>query len=168
PLASPSVADRRERPRHFPLQSRPLKGARMHRRSRTRPAWMFIASALLLGISAADSAPPARPIARIWKGRTLESKADEYEAYLNQSGITKIRATPGNLGAYVLRRTSDGKTEFVVISLWESVDAVRRFAGPDYQRAVILPKDRQYLLEVEPNVVHYEIARTDLPTSSPH
>jgi len=129
---------------------------------------MLVASGLFLGVSAADSAPSTRAVARIWKGRTLESKADEYEAYLNQSGISKIRATPGNLGAYVLRRTSDGKTEFVVISLWESLDAVRRFAGPDYQKAVILPKDRQYLLEVEPNVVHYEIARADLPTPATH
>jgi len=140
----------------------------MHRRTLIRARWILVASALLLGVSAADSAPSTRAVARIWKGRTLESKADEYEAYLNQSGISKIRATPGNLGAYVLRRTSDGKTEFVVISLWESLDAVRRFAGPDYQKAVILPKDRQYLLEVEPNVVHYEIARADLPTPATH
>ena len=140
----------------------------MHRRSLIRARWILVASALLLGVSAADSAPSTRAVARIWKGRTLESKADEYEAYLNQSGISKIRATPGNLGAYVLRRTSDGKTEFVVISLWESLDAIRRFAGPDYQKAVILPKDRQYLLEVEPNVVHYEIARADLPTPATH
>ena len=140
----------------------------MHRRTLIRARWILVSSALLLGVSAADSTPSQRTIARIWKGRTLESKADEYEAYLNQSGISKIRSTPGNLGAYVLRRTSDGKTEFVVISLWESLDAVRRFAGPDYQKAVILPKDRQYLLEVEPNVVHYEIARADLPTGAPH
>jgi len=140
----------------------------MHRRTLIRARWILVASALLLGVSAADSAPSTRAVARIWKGRTLESKADEYEAYLNQSGISKIRATPGNLGAYVLRRTSDGKTEFVVISLWESLDAIRRFAGPDYQKAVILPKDRQYLLEVEPNVVHYEIARADLPTPATH
>jgi len=139
----------------------------MHSRTLIKARWIIVACSLLLGVSAADSTPSARTIARIWKGRTLESKADEYEAYLNQSGISKIRATEGNLGAYVLRRTSDGKTEFVVISLWESLDAVRRFAGPDYQKAVILPKDRQYLLEVEPNVVHYDVARADLPTGAP-
>jgi heme-degrading monooxygenase HmoA len=140
----------------------------MHRPTSIRARLLLAASALFLVASSADSTPSTRTIARIWKGRTLESKADEYETYLNQSGISKIRATPGNLGAYVLRRTFEGKTEFVVISLWESVDAIRRFAGADYQKAVILPKDRQYLLEVEPNVLHYEIARADLPAIAPH
>jgi heme-degrading monooxygenase HmoA len=140
----------------------------MRRLSLPRAAIALLSSALLCApaIAAEPSPTPAkdskRPIARIWKGRTLLSKADEYEAYLNRSGISKIRETPGNLGAYILRRTENGKAEFVVISLWESVEAVRRFAGPDYQKAVILPRDREYLLEVEPNVLHYEIARADL------
>jgi heme-degrading monooxygenase HmoA len=105
-------------------------------------------------------------IARVWRGRTSTSKADEYETYLNQSGVSKIRATPGNLGVYVLRRKDNEKTEFVVMSLWESVDAIKKFAGADYQKAVILPRDREYLLEVEPNVVHYEVARVELTPSA--
>ncbi len=118
--------------------------------------------------SAADPVRPGKSIARIWRGRTLSSKADEYERYLNKSGITKIRATPGNRGAYVLRRSDGDKTEFVVMSLWESIDAIKRFAGEDYTKTVILPKDREYLLEVEPNVVHYEVveAFTAQPSGS--
>lgn len=100
-----------------------------------------------------------RAIARVWRGRTLASKADSYEAYLNASGIARIRATPGNLGVTVFRRTENGRTEFLVISVWESIEAVKRFAGKDYQKAVILPRDREYLLEVEPNVLHYEVIR---------
>jgi heme-degrading monooxygenase HmoA len=139
-----------------------------------RPAFALISLALLSSSAiAAEPSPaaakePNRSIARIWRGRTLLSKADEYEAYLNRSGISKIRATPGNLGAYMLRRTENGKAEFVVISLWESVEAIRKFAGPDYQKAVILPKDREYLLEVEPNVLHYEIVRADLASPRPN
>jgi heme-degrading monooxygenase HmoA len=105
--------------------------------------------------------PASRAIARIWRGRTLASKADEYQAYLDASGVSKVRATPGNLGVTVLRRNDGGKTEFLVLSLWESVDAIKKFAGEDYQKAVILPRDREYLLEVEPNVLHYEILRED-------
>src|SRR5215831_8642965 len=135
---------------------------------------------LALGTSAAAAAPGDAPkstpgkavqssssvdrhhaIARIWRGRTLLSKADEYEAYLNQSGVSKIRATPGNLGVYVLRRNDNDKTEFVVMSLWESIEAIKKFAGADYQKAVILPRDREYLLEVEPNVLHYDVARAE-------
>jgi heme-degrading monooxygenase HmoA len=105
--------------------------------------------------------PAPRAIARIWRGRTLASKADEYQAYLDGSGISRVRATPGNLGVTVLRRNDGGKTEFLVLSLWESVDAIKKFAGEDYQKAVILPRDREYLLEVEPNVLHYEILREE-------
>jgi heme-degrading monooxygenase HmoA len=98
-----------------------------------------------------------RAVARIWRGRTLASRADEYEKYLYASGITKIRATAGNLGVTLLRRNDGDKTEFVVMSIWESLDAVKNYAGVDFQKAVILPRDRDYLLEVEPNVLHYEI-----------
>src|SRR6266540_636674 len=100
-------------------------------------------------------------IARIWRGRTLASKADEYQAYLDTSGISKVRATPGNLGVMVLRRNDGGKTEFLVMSVWESVEAIKKFAGENYQKAVILPRDREYLLEVEPTVLHYEILREE-------
>jgi heme-degrading monooxygenase HmoA len=104
---------------------------------------------------------PSRAIARIWRGRTLAAKADEYQAYLDKSGISRVRATPGNLGVTVLRRNDGEKTEFLVLSVWESVDAIKKFAGEDYQKAVILPRDREYLLEVEPNVLHYEILREE-------
>ena len=127
---------------------------------------LLFALAVLLPPGLADlAAEPERPapraIARIWRGRTLAAKADEYQAYLEASGISKIRATPGNLGATVLRRSEGGKTEFLVMSVWESVDAIKKFAGEDYRKAVILPRDREYLLEVEPNVLHYEIVREE-------
>jgi heme-degrading monooxygenase HmoA len=100
-------------------------------------------------------------IARIWKGRTLAAKADAYEKYLNASGISKLLAIPGNLGVQMLRRTDGDKVEFVVISFWESIEAVKRFAGPDYQKTVILEHDREYLIEVEPNVLHYDVVREE-------
>ncbi len=133
----------------------------------------FLPGALALAILAGFAAPsadatapePASPrktaVARIWRGRTLAVKADEYEAYLYASGVSKVRATPGNLGVTVLRRTEGDKTEFLVMSLWESVDAIKKFAGEDYQKAVILERDREYLLEVEPNVLHYEVLREE-------
>ncbi|MGE5279079.1 MAG: antibiotic biosynthesis monooxygenase family protein [Acidobacteriota bacterium] len=102
-----------------------------------------------------------KPVARIWRGRTLTSKADEYQAYLFASGISRVRQTPGNLGVTVLRRADGKETEFLVISIWESIEAVKRFAGKDYQKAVILDRDREYLLEVEPHVRHYEIEKEE-------
>ncbi len=63
----------------------------------------------------------------------------------------------------MLRRNDGGKKEFLVMSIWESVEAIKRFAGQDYQKAVILPRDREYLLEVAapPAVLHYEILREE-------
>jgi len=113
------------------------------------------------GRESASSAPAGKPIARIWRGRTLASKADEYEAYLLASGISKVRQTPGNLGVTVLRRADGNQAEFLVISIWDSLDAVKRFAGKDYDKAVLLDRDREYLLEVEPTVRHYEIEKEE-------
>lgn len=112
----------------------------------------------------ADATPKTgtgKPIARIWRGRTLAAKADAYEAYLFASGISKIRETPGNLGVTVLRRQDGQETEFLVISIWESLDAVKSFAGKDYEKTVVLDRDREYLLEVEPTVRHYDIEKEE-------
>ena len=125
---------------------------------------VVLIAAALPGVSNLAASPekaPSRAIARIWRGRTLAAKADEYQSYLDKSGISRVRATPGNLGVTVLRRNDGEKTEFLVLSVWESVDAIRKFAGEDYQKAVILPRDREYLVEVEPNVLHYEILREE-------
>jgi heme-degrading monooxygenase HmoA len=121
--------------------------------------WFDASLLLLADASASPRMAGQKPIARIWRGRTLAAKADEYEAYLFASGIPMIRQTPGNLGATVLRRADGKQTEFLVISVWESIDAIKRFAGKDYQKAVILDRDKEYLIEVEPNVRHYEIER---------
>ena len=120
-------------------------------------------------LAALGSAPPNRSaepaagksIARIWRGRTFAAKADEYETYLFASGIPRIRETPGNLGVTVLRREDGRETEFLVISIWESIEAIQRFAGKDYQKAVILDRDRAYLIEVEPTVKHYAIEKEE-------
>jgi heme-degrading monooxygenase HmoA len=96
-------------------------------------------------------------IARVWRGRTPASKADAYVEYLRGTGLKEYAATPGNEGVMVLRSISDEEAEFVLISLWESEEAIRRFAGDEFDRAVYYPEDDDYLLEREPNVVHYEV-----------
>jgi heme-degrading monooxygenase HmoA len=103
------------------------------------------------------TAQPKTVVARMWHGRTLTSKADEYYAYLKQVGIDKIEAIEGNLGAQVLRRTDGNTTEFTIISYWVSRDAIRKFAGDDIEKTHFLPKDPQYLLELEPKVRHFDV-----------
>jgi heme-degrading monooxygenase HmoA len=104
------------------------------------------------------SVPQAKKaVARMWHGRVLTSRADEYYSYLKQEGIDKIEVIPGNLGAQILRRTEGKATEFTVISYWESREAIKAFAGEDIEKTHFLPKDKQYLLELEPKVKHFDV-----------
>lgn len=97
-------------------------------------------------------------IARIWRGITLAEKADAYVDYLNETGLKDYAKTPGNQGVTLLRRMQGEHCEFVLISVWDSMAAVRAFAGENPERSVYYPEDEQYLLEMEPLVRHYEIA----------
>lgn len=96
-------------------------------------------------------------IARIWHGRTRAEVADEYVEYVSATGIEAHRNTEGNLGSLILRQDEGEYSSFVVLSFWESMDAVLRFAGADPERAVYFPEDERYLLELEPGVDHYEV-----------
>lgn len=68
-------------------------------------------------------------IARVWRGLTRKSEADEYLAYLMKSGVKEYRATQGNRGLCVLRRSDEDRAEFLLISFWESFEAIRKFSG---------------------------------------
>jgi heme-degrading monooxygenase HmoA len=96
-------------------------------------------------------------IARIWRGTTRLQDARDYAAYVNQTGLAEYRATPGNLGAWILWREVDGEAEFVALSFWESEAAIRRFAGDDITRAVFYPEDDRFLVHRETTVEHYHV-----------
>jgi len=96
-------------------------------------------------------------IARVWHGRTLDSLGDEYFDYIKKTGVKGCRSTEGNRGVYVLRRLENGKAEFQMITLWESFEAIQKFSGPDMEKAVYFPDDKEYLLELEPQVTHFEV-----------
>jgi heme-degrading monooxygenase HmoA len=97
-------------------------------------------------------------ITRVWRGATSLEKADAYEAYLEETGIRGYHATPGNRGAWILRRDEQERTEFLVISMWDSWDAIRQFTGDDVERAVFYPRDDEFLIERDEHVTHYEVA----------
>jgi heme-degrading monooxygenase HmoA len=96
-------------------------------------------------------------IARFWRGVTPESKSNEYFEYLKSTGVKDAQSIKGNKGVMVLRRVSEGQAEFLVISLWDSMDAVRKFAGDDIDASRYFPADSQYLLSLEPEVTHYDV-----------
>lgn len=99
-------------------------------------------------------------IGRTWHGRVPAEKADAYYTYLQHTGLSDYVKTPGNRGVYVLRRTEGQVTDFLLLTFWDSLDAIRAFAGADYERARYYPEDDEYLLEREPFVSHYEVLGT--------
>lgn len=96
-------------------------------------------------------------IARCWRGATRREDADEYVAFLERTGLAEYQATPGNRGVLALRRVGAERAEFVLFSFWDSLAAVRAFAGPDIERAVFYPEDDRFLVERGPTVAHYEV-----------
>ena len=93
----------------------------------------------------------------MWRGSVRSEDVDEYVAYIERTGMTEYRETPGNLDAWLLTRDlGDGRTEIITVSRWESLEAIVRFAGEDIERAVFYPEDDQYLLERDTRVRHYE------------
>jgi heme-degrading monooxygenase HmoA len=96
-------------------------------------------------------------IARQWIGETLASTADEYLNYLEETGVNHCKRTKGNKGVWLLRRIHEGKARFVFISLWDSFDSVKAFAGADYEKAVYYPEDTKFLLFLDPHVTHFEV-----------
>jgi heme-degrading monooxygenase HmoA len=105
-------------------------------------------------------------IARTWAGATRAADADAYLEYLQATGLAAYRATPGNRGTLALRRIAGERAEFLLLTLWESEDAIRRFAGDDIDRAVFYPEDDRFLIARDEHVTHYEVAfRAEAPTS---
>ena len=98
-------------------------------------------------------------IARIWRGITLKEKADDYLAYLHETGLKDYAKTEGNRGVTILRRDQGEHCEIMLISLWASMEAVRAFAGENAERSVYYPEDEHFLLQMEPLVRHYEVAQ---------
>lgn len=99
-------------------------------------------------------------IARTWRGTTSAADGDRYVRYLGETGVAACRATDGNRGVYVLRREVGDRAEFLFISLWDSMDAIREFAGPEPEVAVFFPQDDEFLIEREETVTHFDVMST--------
>ena len=104
-------------------------------------------------------------IARSWRGATKAKDAEAYLEYLHRTGFAEYRKTPGNRGVLGLRRIDGERAEFLLISLWESEEAIRRFAGDDIEKAVFYPEDDRFLVERDRHVSHYEVVFDGSPSS---
>ena len=96
-------------------------------------------------------------IARHWRGWTKPEDADSYEGLLRETVLPGLRKIAGYRGGYVLRSEGRDETEFVVVNLFDSLEAVKKFAGPDYAVAVFEPEARELLSKIEPVARHYDV-----------
>lgn len=96
-------------------------------------------------------------IARHWRGWTEVQKADAYETFLREKVLPGLKNIEGYSGGYVLRHDGPREVEFVVINMFQSLDAVKRFAGEDYSVAVFEPEAKLLLSRIEPIAMHYEV-----------
>jgi hypothetical protein len=95
-------------------------------------------------------------IARIWHGSVPVEKAERYLELLRTISIPDYQRVTGNKAALVLQRREGDLVHFTTFTLWESMDAIRTFAGDDAERAKYYDFDREYLTELEPTVLHFD------------
>ncbi len=104
---------------------------------------------------------------RSWDGTTRAADAEAYAAYMERTGIATLTATPGCLGAEILRRVQGDRALFRVESRWESVDAMRAFAGDDPTVARFFPEDDAYLIDRDWQVRIWDVVVSAAATGAP-
>jgi heme-degrading monooxygenase HmoA len=113
------------------------------------------------------TAPPtAQPVVRQWRARATPDGARAYEAHFRSAVLADLAAVDGWLGAHLLVREEGGEVELVTLVWFESLDAVRRFAGADLERAVVAPEARRVLRTFDERVTHYRLAADAPPQPS--
>jgi len=98
-------------------------------------------------------------IARVWKGWTSAENADAYEKLLQEVVYPGLQTIEGYVSGYILRHDNTDETEFVTVNLFDSLDAVKAFAGPNYEVPVFEPEARHLLAKVEPIARHYDVKK---------
>lgn len=98
-------------------------------------------------------------IARVWRGWTKAENADAYEKLLQDVVYPGLQKINGYCGGYILRQDGKEESEFVTVNLFESLDAVKAFAGSDYEVPVFEPDARRLLSKVEPIARHYDVKK---------
>lgn len=96
-------------------------------------------------------------ILRMWRAQSTLENADRYIQHATKRVFPALRAIQGHRGAYLLRRNVGDTAELVVLTLWESMEAVRKFAGAEPNCAVVEPEARAALTSFDDSVTHFEV-----------
>jgi heme-degrading monooxygenase HmoA len=102
-------------------------------------------------------------ISRHWKGIAEPGQADRYMNHLRHETFPKLSAIPGFVRASILRRAVDEGTEFQIVTVWESLGAIRAFAGQNPEVAVVPAAVQAMMTDYDRSVLHYEITETYPP-----
>ena len=101
-------------------------------------------------------------IARIFSASALAEKANDYVEHLQMSVLPELRQIDGFQGVYLMRQGSDEGVEFIVLTLWESMEAIRKFAGENAEVAVVAPAAQAMFREYDSTVKHFEVVLNTL------
>jgi heme-degrading monooxygenase HmoA len=93
----------------------------------------------------------------MWHGRVPASKTMAYREFLNTRAIPDYQSVEGNISVHILERKEGDITHFITLTFWKDIDSIKAFAGDDAEAAKYYPEDKDFLLDFEPKVVHYEV-----------
>ena len=93
----------------------------------------------------------------MWHGRVPASKAGVYREFLNTRAIPDYQSVEGNLSVHILERKEGDITHFITLTFWKDMDSIKAFAGDDVDKAKYYSEDKDFLLEFEPKVIHYQV-----------
>jgi uncharacterized protein len=127
------------------------------------PIWPATRPGRASGSAPRTSSQSSGMILRMWRASADPMKAGDYIQHAKQKVFPALRQIEGNRGAHLLRRAVDGAIEFVVLTLWESMAAVARFAGPQPEKAVVETEAQRVLTSFEKFVTHFEIVHSTEP-----
>src|SRR5262245_24657640 len=96
-------------------------------------------------------------ISRHWRGMAKADRADEYVAHLRGVTLPELARIEGFISASIMKRPSEGGVEFLIVTLWESLDAIERFAGPELERAVVPEEVQRMMIEFDQHARHYDV-----------
>ena len=96
-------------------------------------------------------------IARTWRGRSSTAGAGDYVRHFTDNVLPQLKNLVGHRGAYLLRSEADGEVEFTAVTLWESRDSIKAFAGADISKAHVEPEARAVLSDVDAHADHYDV-----------
>jgi heme-degrading monooxygenase HmoA len=99
-------------------------------------------------------------IARTWRGRTTSANAEAHSRHFTTNVAPHLKDIAGHQGAYLLRREADGQVEFLAVTLWDSIETIKRFAGDNPDVAVVEPEGRAALSAFDDFARHYEVVYT--------